>query len=144
MSTPTPDSARSTFTQMRDDRLRMASLTVTPWWAPALIAMVVGLWVASPVTGDRRTGYAVAVVSAALVIYLVRAQTGIRVRTAEPRQWSLGILWLLLTLVMYSSAVGLDSLDRAPWVAVPALSAAGITYAAAWVSDRWARESLRA
>lgn len=144
MSTPTPDSARSTFTQMRDDRLRMASLTVTPWWAPALIAMVVGLWVASPVTGDRMTGYAVAVVSAALVIYLVRAQTGIRVRTAEPRQWSLGILWLLLTLVMYSSAVGLDSLDRAPWVAVPALSAAGITYAAAWVSDRWARESLRA
>lgn len=144
MSTPTPDSARSTLTQMNDDRLRMASLTVTPWWAPALIAMVVGLWVASPVTGDRRTGYAVAVVSAALVIYLVRAQTGIRVRTAEPRQWSLGILWLLLTLVMYSSAVGLDSLDRAPWVAVPALGAAGITYAAAWVSDRWARESLRA
>lgn len=144
MSHPSPDSATSSLQQMRDDQSRMAALTSTPGWAPALLALVAGLWVASAPIGDRTTGYVSALVGAVLVVYLVQAQTGIKVRRSGPRQWSLGILWLLFTLVLYSVSLALGSVDKVGWTVVPALAAGTFTYFVVRVSDRWAREGLRA
>ncbi|WP_122261974.1 hypothetical protein [Ornithinimicrobium cerasi] len=144
MSHISPDSATSTLQQMRDDRSRVAALTSTPWWAPTLLALVAGLWVASASMSDRTTGYVLALAGAALVVYLVRAQTGIKVRRSGPRQWSLGVLWLLFTLAMYSVSLALGSVDKAGWTVVPALAAGTVTYFVVTVSDRWARDGLRA
>ena len=144
MSDTSPYSAASSLQQMRDDRSRMATLTSTPWWAPALMALVAGLWVASAPMNDRTTGYLLALVGAALVAYLVQSRTGIKVRRSGPRQWALGVLWLLLTLAMYSAALALGSVEKAGWTVVPALAAGAFTYFVAKVSDRWARDGLRA
>ena len=134
----------STLNQMSADRSRLNALTSTPWWAPALLALIAGAWVASPALGDRKTGYAVALVSATLGVYLARQHMGIRVKASGPRHWALVMLWLLFTLVMYSVALGLVSFDKAVWVVAPSLAAAGFTYVVAKVADRWAREGLRA
>lgn len=143
MSTPSPDRAHDLLEQLGGDRSRLAAVTATPWWASALLGLVAGLWVASPAVGDRTTSYVLAVVGVALVVWLVRERTGIRLRTAGPRPVALAVLWLLVTLVLYSVSLGLASLDRAAWVVVPALLAGGATWAAARLADRWAREGLR-
>lgn len=143
MSTPSPDRAHDLLEQLGDDRTRLASLSATPWWAPVLLALVAALWVASPAVGDRTTSYVLAVLGAVLVVSLVRTRTGIRVRAAGPRSAGLAVLWLLVTLVLYSVALGLVSLDRSAWVVVPAVVAGGVTYGAVRVADGWAREGLR-
>ncbi|GAA1176909.1 hypothetical protein GCM10009584_17970 [Ornithinimicrobium humiphilum] len=139
-----PDHATDLLRQLDDDRSRLADLTATPWWAPAFLGLVVGLWVASPAVGDRTSNYVFALVAAVVIVSVVRARTGIRLRAAGARQVSLGALWLLATLVLYSVSLALVSLDRSVWVVLPALGAAATTWAAARVSDRWAREALRA
>ena len=143
-SSPTPADATDLLRQLDEDRSRLAGLTATPWWAPALLGLVVGLWVASPAVGDRTTNYLFALAAAVVVVHLVRVRTGIRLRGAGARQLVLGVLWLLVTLLLYSAALGLVSLDREVWTVLPAAVAGVVTYALAVVSDRWARESLRA
>jgi hypothetical protein len=139
-----PDRATDLLRQLDHDRSRLADLTATPWWAPALLGLVVGLWVASPAVGDRTSNYVFALVAAVVIVSVVRAGTGIRLRAAGARQVALGALWLLASLVLYSVSLALVSLDRPVWVVLPALGAAAVTWAAARVSDRWAREALRA
>ncbi|WP_134772079.1 hypothetical protein [Ornithinimicrobium flavum] len=141
MSRPTPEHATATLQQLQDDRERLESLTQTPWWAPVALGLVVGLWVGSAPVTDRTTGYLLALVAALLVASLVRTRTGIRLRRSGARQWSLAILWLLATLVLYSVALALGSLGEAAWAMVPALAAAGLTSLTVRVSDRWAREA---
>lgn len=144
MSHPSPDDARSSLNQVRDDRSRMAALTSPPRWASTLLGLVAGLWVASAPVGDRATGYVLALAAAVLVVYLVQAQTGIKVRRSGPRQWSLAVLWLLFTLAMYSVSLALGSVDRVGWTVLPALAAGAVTAWVATVSERWAREGLGA
>lgn len=143
MSSPSPDRAHDLLEQLGEDRTRLAALTATPWWAPVLLGLVAGLWVASPAVGDRTAGYLLALLGAVLVVSLVRTRTGIRVRAAGPRSAGLAVLWLLVTLVLYSVALGLVSLDRAAWVAAPAVVAGVVTCAVVRVADRWSREALR-
>ncbi|MGD8202258.1 hypothetical protein ACQE98_16585 [Ornithinimicrobium sp. W1679] len=142
-SSPSPTDATDLFRQMDDDRSRLAGLTETPWWAPALMGLVVGLWVASPAVGDRTPNYLFALVAGVVVVYLVRLRTGIRLRGAGARPLALGILWVLVTLLLYSAALGLVSLDREVWTVLPAVVAGVVTYGLAVASDRWVRESLR-
>ena len=49
----------------------------------------------------------------------------------------------MVTLLLYSAALGLVSLDREIWTVLPAVVAGVVTYGLAVVSDRWVRESLR-
>lgn len=142
-SSPSPTDATDLLRQLDEDRSRLAGLTETPWWAPALMGLVVGLWVASPAVGDRTPNYLFALVAGVVVVYLVRVRTGIRLRGAGARPLALGILWLLVTLLLYSAALGLVSLDREVWTVLPAVVAGVVTYGLAVVSDRWVRESLR-
>lgn len=143
MSFPSPDRAHDLLEQLVDDRARLASLTATPWWSPVLLGLVAGLWVASPAVGDRTTGYVLALLGAALVVFLVRTRTGIRVSAVGPRAAGLAVLWLLVTLLLYSASLALVSLGRSAWVPAPAIVAGVVTWAVVRVADRWAREGLR-
>ena len=86
-SSPSPTDATDLLRQLDEDRSRLAGLTATPWWAPALLGLVVGLWVASPSVGDRTTNYLFALGATVVVIYLVRVRTGIRLRGPGHGSW---------------------------------------------------------
>lgn len=136
--------AAATLDQLQHDRARLDEATRTPWWVPAGLALIAAIWVLSPALVPPSVSYALAVVGVLALLHGARRQTGLRASVRGPRTWALAALWLLLTMLAYSVALGLAAADLVVWVGLPAAAAAAVTYLSARTVDRWAREALRA
>lgn len=138
-----PDDATATLNQLARDRARLDARTRMPFWAPVAFAVVAALWVASPAMGDARTNYVFALVAAVLVADLARRWTGLRAKAVGPRAWALTVLWLVVTLLMYSISLGLVAGQLPLWVLVPAVVAGVTTWFCIRAADACARAGLR-
>lgn len=143
-NTPSDD-AQATLAQLREDREALDRTTRTPaWLAPAMGLLAAG-FVASPAFpsgDDGRAAYVGALVLALALTVLARRRAGRRDAPHGPRSWPLIVLLVIVTLLMFSTSLGLVSLGHAAWVVLPALVTGTAVALGLRALDRQARRRM--
>jgi hypothetical protein len=109
-----------------------------PAWLAPTIALLAAAYVASPAIGDRTgsSAYLVTVGGIVLALYLAAHTAGVRHGRLRGRAyWIVGAA-SASGLALYSTSLGLVSLDLHWWVILPALGAAGVGYATTRLVER--------
>lgn len=104
-------------------------------WLQVGLALLVGAFVASPALPETagQVGLVFTLVAAAALAVLLQRGAPAVSRTRSSSLLASGVAGGLLLL---STSFGLVAADAHPWVAVPALAAAALTFALARLADR--------
>lgn len=122
--------SRRMLEALEEDRARLSERVRMPIWLAPTIAFLTAAWVASPAVGDQAasSAYLISVGGIVLAIYLAVHTAGVRHGCLRGRAyWIVGAA-SAIGLALYSTSLGLVSLDLRWWVILPALAAAGTGY----------------
>lgn len=146
---PSPDEATDALNALSTDRERLAASIHVPWVLLAAFGGVGAWWVSAAAATSPGENYEppssswLGLVSALVIAYLIRRETGVHFRTMGARAgWAIvGII--TVCLVLFSISLGLVSFGLQWAVALTSLAAFATTTWLAGVAYRSAVEKLR-
>lgn len=124
-----PRHASAALEALEADRASIAARVASPGWYLTGISALVAVFVAGPALGGDRSGLFAMLALGPIVLAVVRDR---RRRVRPPKvggvAWGWVLLLLAVVLLLLSVSFGLAAGGLAPWVALPALAAAGATF----------------
>ncbi|MBC7374785.1 MAG: hypothetical protein H7323_12430 [Frankiales bacterium] len=121
---------------LAQDQARLVPRLSFPSWLLPTLGAVAATYVAGPAILDddgRQSSLLLGVMTAALLSWWARRQTGVLPRPLHRTSLALLVLWLVVLLAMLSTSLGLASFDLRWWVLAPAAVTVATTL---WIGRR--------
>lgn len=106
---------------LEDDGNRLRDRIAMPAWLAPTVGLLVAAWTASPAVGPRNTdaAYLFSAGGVLLALYLAARAAGVRYGRPTARAYVILATASVTVLALYSSSLGLVSLDLHRWVLLP-------------------------
>lgn len=123
---------------LAQDRTRLRAQVKMPAWLAPTIGFLAATWIASPAVGDStaNSAYLFSVGGVVLAIYLATRAAGVRYGRLNAHAYVVIGAAGATGLALYSTSLGLVSVDLRWWVILPVLAMAVVGYLATHIVER--------